>query len=143
METDAHHLESLVSLRRAYGRSALLLSGGATLGLKHLGVVKALHDNHALPRIISGTSVGSMIAAVTCCHTDQDLSSYMSLASLKEVNTFEEKGDISNFWIKFTRFVNDGLSLFAIQSCRHSRQLQGLFYASMCSKISCAPTLVT
>jgi hypothetical protein len=40
--------------RHAYGRTALLLSGGATMGLFHLGIVKALHDQKLLPHILSG-----------------------------------------------------------------------------------------
>lgn len=50
--------------RQSYGRSALLLSGGATLGIYHLGVIKALFEFGLLPRVISGSSVGSIMASV-------------------------------------------------------------------------------
>jgi hypothetical protein len=76
--------------RQAFGRSALLLSGGASFGtnstpsvkshqpfpfvlkilmmlntgMYHLGVVRALHEQQLLPRIVSGSSVGSIIAAI-------------------------------------------------------------------------------
>ncbi len=59
--------------RHAFGRSALLLSGGATLGLYHTGVVKALHECRLLPRVISGSSVGSIIAAMVGTRTDKEL----------------------------------------------------------------------
>jgi NTE family protein len=58
---------------RAYGRSALLLSGGATLGFHHLGVVKALHEHRMLPDILSGASTGAMIAAGVCTRDDGGL----------------------------------------------------------------------
>ena len=48
---------------QSYGRSALMLSGGATLGLFHVGVVKALHREHVLPTVMSGSSAGSIVAA--------------------------------------------------------------------------------
>ena len=50
-------------LRRSFGNTAMLLSGGATLGLGHVGVLKCLFENHLLPRIISGSSSGSIFAA--------------------------------------------------------------------------------
>ena len=37
--------------RHSYGRTALLLSGGAALGFYHVGVVKALMENGLLPRV--------------------------------------------------------------------------------------------
>ena len=43
---------------RSFGRSALLLSGGASLGLFHVGVVLELHEQRLLPRVITGASVG-------------------------------------------------------------------------------------
>lgn len=44
-----------------YGRTALCLSGGATLAYFHLGVMKALHEQELLPNIITGTSAGAMV----------------------------------------------------------------------------------
>ena len=50
--------------RYAFGRTAILLSGGASLGYYHLGLIYALHKADLLPRIISGSSAGSIMAAV-------------------------------------------------------------------------------
>ncbi len=47
----------------SFGRSALMLSGGATLGMFHLGVVKALWEQDLIPEVLSGSSAGSIIAA--------------------------------------------------------------------------------
>lgn len=57
----------------AYGRSALMLSGGAALGLFHMGVLKALQEQKLIPWIISGSSAGSIMAAVVGSHTDEEL----------------------------------------------------------------------
>lgn len=59
---------------RSFGRSALMLSGGATLGLFHVGVIKALWDEDVLPRLVCGSSAGSIITAIVGTHTDDELS---------------------------------------------------------------------
>lgn len=58
---------------QVYGRSALLLSGGATWGFHHLGVVKALFEAGALPHILSGASTGAMVAAGICTRNDGEI----------------------------------------------------------------------
>ncbi len=59
--------------RSAYGRTALCLSGGAMMGNYHFGAVKALIENDLLPPIISGTSAGSVIGAMICTRTTEEL----------------------------------------------------------------------
>lgn len=59
--------------RRSYGRPALLLSGGATLGMFHLGVIKALWERGLLPQVVAGSSVGAIIAGMLGTHTDAEL----------------------------------------------------------------------
>ncbi|MCB9744265.1 MAG: DUF3336 domain-containing protein [Alphaproteobacteria bacterium] len=58
---------------RVYGRSALLLSGGATLGFTHIGVAKALFEAGLLPGVISGASTGAMVAGGLCTRTEPEL----------------------------------------------------------------------
>lgn len=58
---------------QVYGRSALVLSGGATWGFHHLGVVQALFENGLLPEVLSGASTGAMVAAGVCTRTDDEL----------------------------------------------------------------------
>uniref|UniRef100_A0A0G4HQ20 PNPLA domain-containing protein n=1 Tax=Chromera velia CCMP2878 TaxID=1169474 RepID=A0A0G4HQ20_9ALVE len=55
------------------GEAALCLSGGAMLGSLHLGVLRSLHDEGLLPRIVSGSSVGSLMGAVLGTRTDEEL----------------------------------------------------------------------
>lgn len=58
---------------KSFGRSALMLSGGATLGLFHVGVVKALVRENLLPEVISGSSAGSIVASVVGTHAPDEL----------------------------------------------------------------------
>ncbi|KAJ7507844.1 patatin-domain-containing protein [Mycena galericulata] len=55
------------------GISALCLSGGASFGYYHVGVVKAFLDAALMPRVLSGTSAGGLIAALCCTRTDAEL----------------------------------------------------------------------
>lgn len=66
-------LEGMLLARQSFGRSALLLSGGGTFGMSHIGVLKALFDVKLLPRIISGASAGSIVCAVMCTRTDEEI----------------------------------------------------------------------
>jgi len=65
-----------------FGRSALMLSGGGVLGFYHLGVVKALLDHGLLPRVISGSSAGSLVAGVVGTHTDKELEHFYEPANV-------------------------------------------------------------
>jgi hypothetical protein len=51
----------------------LLLSGGASLGMFHFGVLKALHEHNLLPRVISGSSAGSIVAALVGTRTQDEM----------------------------------------------------------------------
>jgi NTE family protein len=66
-----------------FGRSALMLSGGATQGIFHVGVAKALFEQNLLPNIISGSSAGSFLAAVLGTHTDKELEEQLSQETLR------------------------------------------------------------
>lgn len=59
--------------KHSFGRCALLLSGGGQLGMYHFGVVKALYQNGLLPRVISGTSSGSIVCGMLAVRTDAEL----------------------------------------------------------------------
>ena len=63
--------------RQAFGESALMLSGGAALGLFHLGVLKAMWENDLLPGVISGSSAGSIMASVVGTHTNDELAAIL------------------------------------------------------------------
>jgi len=70
--TDAR-LAFFNEMRHAYGRTALLLSGGAALGFYHAGVCKALLLNNLMPRVLGGSSAGSIICAMIATRTNEEV----------------------------------------------------------------------
>jgi TAG lipase/steryl ester hydrolase/phospholipase A2/LPA acyltransferase len=63
-------------IRRAshcYGRTALMLSGGAGLIYFHHGVVAELAEQGCMPNVISGASAGSWVCVQVGALTDQEL----------------------------------------------------------------------
>ena len=76
--TSQTKLDLLHDTRQAFGRTTLVLQGGAMFGLCHLGVVKALHLRGLLPRIITGTATGALIAALVGIHTEDELLDFLN-----------------------------------------------------------------
>lgn len=66
-------LAFLQETRHCFGRTALLLSGGGTLGAFHIGVVRALVRARLLPRVLAGSSVGSVVASIVATRTGDEL----------------------------------------------------------------------
>ncbi|BDA48233.1 Triacylglycerol lipase SDP1 [Coccomyxa sp. Obi] len=138
IEEVQHHLEALTNYegpdlsledklsflretRHAFGRTALVLSGGGALGAFHIGVVKALREQNLLPRIVAGSSVGSIVAA--CVGTRND-------AELEELFDNAEKFDLSFFSNNtaaefFKHFVRHGTLQDATVLSRRLRRLLG------------------
>ena len=101
-------LEQVLSSRQAFGRSALLLSGGATFGMNHIGVLKTLWEAHLLPRIISGASAGSIVCAVVCTRNDEDIPHLLSTFCDGDLAVFEEDGNEDGLLRKAARFLKHG-----------------------------------
>ena len=49
------------------------MSGGTTMAIYHFGIIKALYDQSLLPRIICGSSAGSIAAAFLCTRKYEDI----------------------------------------------------------------------
>ena len=56
-----------------YGKTSLMLSGGASVGMFHLGLLSNLVEQDILPTIISGASAGSLTCALIGTKTDEEL----------------------------------------------------------------------
>ncbi|ODN78595.1 patatin-like phospholipase domain-containing protein [Cryptococcus amylolentus CBS 6039] len=61
------------AINKHYGSSALCLSGGASFGYYHFGVIRAFLEADLLPRVITGTSAGGLAAALVCTRTNDEL----------------------------------------------------------------------
>jgi TAG lipase/steryl ester hydrolase/phospholipase A2/LPA acyltransferase len=106
-------LDEMISARQSYGRTALLLSGGGTFGMNHIGVIKCLWEQCLLPRIISGTSAGSIVCAVLCTKTDAEIPRMLEEFCFGDLAVFDEADEPENLVSKVIRFLTQG-ALFDI-----------------------------
>lgn len=125
--TSQAKLDLLHDTRQAFGRSVLVLQGGSIFGLCHIGVVKALHLRGLLPRIISGTATGALIAALVGIHREEELLAFLSgdgidlsafAASSEKAAIAERDGHVKHGWYstllrRAKRFVTEGYILDA------------------------------
>ena len=73
-----------------FGRTALCLSGGASFAYYHFGVVKALLEADLLPDVITGTSGGALIAALTATRTNEELKQLLVPALANKIDACSE-----------------------------------------------------
>ncbi|KAF3938768.1 hypothetical protein ABW19_dt0201131 [Dactylella cylindrospora] len=118
-------LESLVATRQSFGRTALLLSGGATFGMNHIGVLKALWEADLLPRIISGASAGAIVAAVLCVRTDNEIPQVLQQFPYGELDVFEHGTDPEGVFAKVNRLVKIGAWIDIAHLTRVMRNMLG------------------
>jgi TAG lipase/lysophosphatidylethanolamine acyltransferase len=130
--TSQAKLDLLHDTRQAFGRSTLVLQGGAIFGLCHLGVVKALHLRGLLPRIIVGTATGALIAALVGIHTEEELLGFLTgdgidlSAFTSTGGSADNKGGFfrNSSWVstlvrRVRRFLREGyfLDVSVLESC--------------------------
>ncbi|KAI9021510.1 acyl transferase/acyl hydrolase/lysophospholipase [Phycomyces nitens] len=111
-------LKFLTDTRQGFGCSALVLQGGTGFALYHIGVVKALNEQGLLPRIISGTAVGALIAALICIHTDAELPHILQPEGIN-LSAFSKKSDKGHFKRRVTRLLKYGylMDMKVLQQC--------------------------
>jgi TAG lipase / lysophosphatidylethanolamine acyltransferase len=127
-------LDFLHDTRQGFGRSTLVLQGGAIFGLYHLGVVKALFLRGLLPRIITGTATGALIASLVAIHTEEELPGVLrgdgidlSAFELHAQQAHNEKGAAGDSWAttwetlvrRVRRFMREGyfLDVKVLEEC--------------------------
>lgn len=91
--------QSLEDALKYFGRSALTLSGGALLGMKHIGVVKTLWEADLLPEIISGASAGSIVAGIVGSSTDERMAEILEYFPNSDLACFDPPGTGSIGWL--------------------------------------------
>ncbi|EJS41694.1 stc2p [Saccharomyces arboricola H-6] len=111
-EMNDHYLLGILQqTRRNIGRTALVLSGGSTFGLFHIGVLAALFESELMPKVISGSSAGAIVASIFCVHTTQEIPSLLTNILNMEFNIFNDdnsKSPNENLLIKISRFCRNG-----------------------------------
>lgn len=91
--------QSLEDALKYMGRSALTLSGGALLGMKHIGVVKTLWEADLLPEIISGASAGSIVAGIIGSSTDERMLEVLEYFPNSDLACFDPPGTGKVGWL--------------------------------------------
>jgi predicted acylesterase/phospholipase RssA len=71
--TRADKIDFFERASHCFGRSALMLSGAGSLGHFHRGVIKTLFEHNLLPTVISGSSAGSVSAAILGTYSNKEL----------------------------------------------------------------------
>ncbi|EGD80495.1 hypothetical protein PTSG_01087 [Salpingoeca rosetta] len=90
--TPSAKMEFLNRSVQAYGRSALLFSGGLSFGMYHWGVIKCLFEENLLPPVICGSSIGALFAAVLGIYNDSQLSAMFDDPEAIDLSAFERLG---------------------------------------------------
>lgn len=88
------YLHTLKAARQSFGNSALMLSGGGTLGMCHIGVVKCLVQEGLLPRIVCGSSAGSIVGAVLATQKPDIVLAKLDELCCGDVNVFQDQSEI-------------------------------------------------
>ncbi|KAI0877770.1 acyl transferase/acyl hydrolase/lysophospholipase [Hypoxylon argillaceum] len=101
-------LDAMLYARQSFGRSALLLSGGGTFGMTHIGVLKGLFEAKLLPRIISGASAGSIVCSVFCVKTDDEIPEVLEQFPHGDLAVFEEQGNEDGLLDHLRRLLTEG-----------------------------------
>lgn len=102
----------LEDMQKSLGRTTLVLQGGAMLSMCHIGVVRALHRRGLLPKVITGTGTGALIAALVGSFPENVLTSKLNGGSIK-LDAFlrawmerqDPQGDHSSIWRSWRALV--------------------------------------
>ncbi|KAI8958054.1 patatin-domain-containing protein [Daldinia sp. FL1419] len=101
-------LDAVLYARQSFGRSALLLSGGGTFGMTHIGVLKAMFETKLLPRIISGASAGSIVCSIVCSRKDDEIPQLLEEFPYGDLAVFEEEGNEEGLFGHLRRLLTEG-----------------------------------
>lgn len=105
---DRYILSMLLQTRKLIGRTALVLSGGGCFGLFHIGVLANLLELNLLPRIISGSSAGAIIASILCVQSQEETLKLISTIEKRNFDIFESSSNKEYIFLNLARFLKHG-----------------------------------
>jgi TAG lipase/steryl ester hydrolase/phospholipase A2/LPA acyltransferase len=76
--------------------------------MNHIGVLKALFELESLPRVISGASAGSIVCAVLCVHTDEEMPEILANFGNGKLDVFEAAGKKLSLYERLKKFIRFG-----------------------------------
>lgn len=88
---DRYLLGMLIQTRKNIGRTALVLLGGSTFGIFHIGVLATLLESNMLPRIVSGLLAGSIMASILCACNNEETVALLETITEKKFEIFGEE----------------------------------------------------
>lgn len=98
-----------VAYRRFLNQSGIVFTGGGAVGLFHVGVLRTLFNNGIFPKYITGSSVGSIVAAILACHSRKEVKQLLDHLHEKPLSFFEEKTFLEAIRCLRTRgYIYDG-----------------------------------
>ncbi|KAG0683691.1 hypothetical protein C6P40_000798 [Pichia californica] len=106
---DEYILEVLLESKRNYGRGAITMSGGGTFGLIGIGVFSTLLEKDLFPKIISGSSCGSIVSSIMCSKTSKEIKLILSGLFDKTFEVFNVETDHDTFYTHLSRLLKYGV----------------------------------
>jgi predicted acylesterase/phospholipase RssA len=80
--------------------------------MNHVGVLACLLERKLLPRIISGTSSGSIVAAACCTRIEEELPHLLRDFVHGDLNVFQDSAKPENVADHVARLLKTGRNLF-------------------------------
>lgn len=106
---DEYVLEVLLESKRNYGRGAITMSGGGTFGLIGIGVFSTLLERDLFPKIVSGSSCGSIVSAIMCSKTSDEIKQILSGLFDRTFEVFNVESDPDTFYTHLSRLLKYGV----------------------------------
>eukprot|EP00466_Bigelowiella_natans_P003448 jgi/Bigna1/53694/estExt_Genewise1Plus.C_230039 len=86
-----HTIKFMTRVQKSYGKTGLFLSGGASNGNYHWGIIDALLKQDCFPEYLSGTSAGAVVVSLLGTRTDEELKSILNTGELvQRLTCFDE-----------------------------------------------------
>ena len=76
--------------------------------MSHIGVVSTLVQSELLPRIISGSSAGSIVASLCCTRTDDELPELIAGLSDVHWDVFQDSSNPDTIYRHISRLLKVG-----------------------------------
>ncbi|KAH3668149.1 hypothetical protein OGAPHI_001903 [Ogataea philodendri] len=105
---DKYILAMLMQTRKNYGRVAITMSGGSCFGMLGMGVFSTLLELDLLPKIVSGSSSGSILSSVICSKTTPELLALLQSITSSKFEVFSKDDEPDTFLTCLGRLLKYG-----------------------------------
>ncbi|TID30359.1 hypothetical protein CANINC_001061 [Pichia inconspicua] len=106
---DHYILDTLMESKRKYGRTAITMSGGGTFGMMGIGVFATLLEHNLCPKIIAGSSGGSIVCSIVCSKTPEELKEILSNIFDTSFKIFQVDNDTDSTYLHLSRLLKYGV----------------------------------